>query len=141
MRTIQSLIKKYKLYDNLRDMRGYTLAIDSDKEVCNEDKWLVVNFLKYNQEIHTKTINKGYGTSDSIIYNNYCQEVLKYEMKKIKPIPKEYLEEGLNKLHNYFRINSKRLRAIAILSIHKEYRQGYVDNIWKNYIDKVVMQN
>lgn len=140
MRTIGSLIKKYKLYGDLRDMRGYTLtAIDSNKEVCDEDKWLVVNFLKYNQEIHTKTINKGYGTSDSTIYNNYCQEVLKYEMKKIKPIPKEYLEEGLNKLHNYFRINNKRLRTIAILSIHKEYRQGYVDNIWKNYIDKVVM--
>ena len=62
-------------------------------------------------------------------------------MEKIKPIPKEYLEEGLNKLHNYFRINNKRLRAIAVLSIHKEYRQGYVDNIWKNYIDKEVMQN
>ena len=140
MRTIQSLIKKYKLFEDLRDMRGYTLTIiDSDKEVCNEDKWLVVNFLKYNQEIHTKTINKGYGTSDSTIYNNCCQEVLKYEMKKIKPIPKEYLVEGLNKLHNYFRINNKRLRAIAILSIHKEYRQVYVDNIWKNYIDKVVM--
>lgn len=143
MRTIQSLINKYKLYDNLRDMRGYTLAIDSDKEVCDEDKWLVVSFLRYNQDIHIKTVNKCVYNSPNVatIYNNCCQSILKYEMKKIKPIPKEYLEEGLNKLHSYFRINNKRLKVIAILSIHKEYKQGYVDNIWKNYIDKEVMQN
>ena len=64
MRTIQSLIKKYKLFEDLIDMRGYALTnLDRDKEVCDEDKWLVVNFLRYNQDIHIKTINVGYGVS------------------------------------------------------------------------------
>lgn len=47
MRTIQSLIKKYKLFEDLIDMRGYALtSLDRDKEVCDEDKWLVVNIIK-----------------------------------------------------------------------------------------------
>lgn len=136
MRTIQSLIDKYKLSQHIRDMRGYGVQYDSDKEVCDEDKWLVLNFLRLNQEIHTKTVNEGYGTSDETIYNNYCQDVLSEMMSKIKPIPEEYLEIGFSKLCHYFPIKNKRLRAIAVLSIHNEYRKGYSDRIWKKWIDK-----
>ena len=136
MRTIQSLIQKYKLSQYIRDMRGYGVQYDSDKEVRDEDKWLVLNFLRLNQEIHTKTVNEGYGTSDETIYNNYCQEILSKETMKIKPIPEEYLEVGFYKLCHYFPIKNKRLRAIAVLSIHNEYHRGYSDRVWKQWIDK-----
>lgn len=138
MRTIQSLIQKYKLSQHIRDMRGCVVQYDSDKEVRDEDKWLVLNFLRLNQEIHTKTINKGYGTFYETIYNNYCQDVLSEAVSKIKPIPEEYLEIGFYKLCHYFPIKNKRLRAIAVLSIHKEYHKGYSDRIWKQWIDKEV---
>lgn len=136
MRTIQSLIQKYKLSQHIRDMRGYGVQYDSNKEVCDEDKWLVLNFLRLNQEIHTKTVNKGYGTFYETIYNSYCQDVLSKETMKIKPIPEEYLEVGFYKLCHYFPIKNKRLRAIAVLSIHNEYHRGYSDRVWKQWIDK-----
>lgn len=136
MRTIGSLIKKYKLSSELLDMKRNTIEFDKTKEVCDEDKWLVVNFLKYNKSIHQKTLDSGYGTADVTIYNNYCQDVLSEEMSKIKPIPEEYLEIGFYKLCHYFPIKNKRLRAIAILSIHKEYHKGYSDRVWKQWIDK-----
>lgn len=136
MRTIGSLIKKYKLSSELLDMKRNAIEFDKTKEVCDEDKWLIVNFLKYNKSIHQKTLDSGYGTSDVTIYNNYCQDVLSEEMSKIKPIPEEYLEIGFYKLCHYFPIKNKRLRAIAILSIHKEYHKGYSDRVWKQWIDK-----
>lgn len=102
MRTIEGLATKYKLSTKLKDMRGSTIDIDVSKEVCDGDKWLVVNFLRYNEGVHSKTINKGYGSSDTTIYNNYCQEVLSEEMKKIKPIPEDYIEIGFYKLCHYF---------------------------------------
>lgn len=136
MRTIGSLIKKYKLSSELLDMKRNAIEFDKTKEVCDEDKWLIVNFLKYNKIIHQKTLDSGYGTSDETIYNNYCQDVLSEEMSKIKPIPEEYLEIGFYKLCHYFPIKNKRLRAIAVLSIHKEYHKGYSDRILKQWIDK-----
>lgn len=136
MRTIGSLIKKYKLSSELLDMKRNVIEFDKTKEVCDEDKWLIVNFLKYNKSIHQKTLDRDYGTSDTTIYNNYCQDVLSKEMSKIKPIPEEYLEIGFYKLCHYFPIKNKRLRAIAILSIHKEYHKGYSDRVWKQWIDK-----
>lgn len=136
MRTIQSLIKKYKLSSTIIDMKRNIIEFDKTKEVYDDDKWLVINFLRYNKDIHKKTLESGYGTSDTIIYNNYCQDVLSGEMSKIKPIPEEYLEVGFYKLCHYFPIKNKRLRAIAVLSIHNEYHKGYSDRIFKKWIDK-----
>lgn len=136
MRTIQSLIKKYKLSSTIIDMKRNIIEFDKTKEVYDDDKWLVINFLRYNKDIHKKTLESGYGTSDTIIYNNYCQDVLSGEMSKIKPIPEDYLDASLYKLNYYFPLINKRLKTIAILSIHKDYYKSYSDRIWKTYIDR-----